>query len=106
MIFSSGGKDITFSDMKVYLIGMPWFFVALFFGRTIFDYIHLKINNDGILMIISSIVGMMGILWAIDENQYYISIKRIVVDIIIFFLFMLGNTIIQKFFQQKYCQNN
>ena len=57
-------------------------------------------------MIISSIVGMMGILWAIDENQYYISIKRIVVDIIIFFLFMLGNTIIQKFFQQKYCQNN
>lgn len=63
LIYSSGGAEIFFNDTKVNLIGMLWFLVALFFGRTIFDYLHLKINDNGILMIFSGIIGMIGVLW-------------------------------------------
>lgn len=59
-IFSSG-VDTRFYDIYVPAMGIPWFFFALFLGRTIFDYCHLYFSADGALFIIITVVGLCGI---------------------------------------------
>lgn len=44
LIFASG-VDTEFNQFTVRAIGIPWFFFALFIGRTIFDYIHLCVEE-------------------------------------------------------------
>lgn len=58
-IFSSG-VELTFNNLHVSAIGIPWFFFALFIGRCIFDYIHLQFK-EGQLLIITIIIGISGI---------------------------------------------
>lgn len=41
ILFASGVNN-SFSSLKIMAIGMPWFFFALFFGRSIYDYLHLN----------------------------------------------------------------
>lgn len=62
LIFASG-VDTTFNGFHVSMIGIPWFFFALFCGRTIFDFLHLKTNDKSQLMIICFLVCMIGIFW-------------------------------------------
>lgn len=59
LIFASGG-GVNFANMKIPAMGIPWFFVALFVGRTIFDYLHLQLNNKQ-FPIILAILGIMGV---------------------------------------------
>ena len=44
LIFASG-VDTEFNQFTVKAIGIPWFFFALFIGRTLFDYIHLCVEE-------------------------------------------------------------
>ena len=60
-IFSSV-IETTFAGFKVEPIGIQWFFFALFFGRSIFDYIHLKIKSEESFFITTVILGLCGIL--------------------------------------------
>lgn len=58
----ASGVETGYSGVNVGAIGMIWFFFALFIGRTIFDYLHLKIQNDTCLFILSCISCMFGII--------------------------------------------
>lgn len=58
----ASGVQTGYSGVNVNAIGMIWFFFALFVGRTIFDYLHLKIQNDSHLFILSCICCMLGII--------------------------------------------
>lgn len=64
LIFASG-VETTYYDQYVPLMGIQWFFFALFIGRTIFDYVHLN-NNDvkdaNNLLVITVILGLLGII--------------------------------------------
>lgn len=41
-------------------IGIPWFLMVLFFGRCLFDYLHLKLNNKWFYtsIVLFSIIGL------------------------------------------------
>ena len=61
IVFFSG-VNVSFGKLDIPGVGMPWFFVALFLGRTIYDYIHLKFENRSQLMIICVILSLLGVL--------------------------------------------
>jgi len=46
------GVNVTLPDRVIPAFGMMWFFVALFCGRTLFDYLHLKMNNIMFVVVI------------------------------------------------------
>ncbi len=62
LIFASG-VDVNFNNGRVVAIGIPWFFFALFFGRAIFDFLNVSLQDDRKLLTASTITGMFGILW-------------------------------------------
>ncbi len=62
LLFSSG-VNTTFNDFEVVAIGIPWFFFALFIGRTIFDLLHQKFEDKVTLFMMCCIVGMIGIIF-------------------------------------------
>lgn len=43
-VFGSG-VAVNVMNVSVPAIGIPWFLMALFLGRSLFDYLHLKLNN-------------------------------------------------------------
>lgn len=59
-IFSSGVSVQIFSD-SIPAIGIPWFLIALFLGRTFFDYLNLKYGKWKTirLCMIFSIIGVI-----------------------------------------------
>jgi len=60
-VFVGGsGLPITIGDTKIAAIGIPWFLMALFFGRTLFDYLHLKLSNKHFCISIAlcSVIGV------------------------------------------------
>lgn len=59
-LFASG-VNASFGDITVPAIGMVWFFLALFLSRSIFDYLHLVLN-ESLLLIITLISGLTGII--------------------------------------------
>ncbi len=62
LVYASGvGVNLGFCDAPA--IGIPWFFFALFAGRTLFDYLHLKITHKDKLVIIVCILSMIGVLF-------------------------------------------
>ena len=38
-------------DTRIPALGVPWFLIALFFGRTLFDYMHLKLKKTYSLLL-------------------------------------------------------
>ncbi|MBQ7345424.1 MAG: acyltransferase family protein [Oscillospiraceae bacterium] len=44
LVFSSGSRFFL-GDMYIGRVGIPWFLIALFFGRTLFDLIQLKLRR-------------------------------------------------------------
>ena len=58
-IFSSGA-EVHWGDMAIKGIGTPWFFVALFAGRTIYDYLHMSFSKLQLpaVCVIMSILGI------------------------------------------------
>lgn len=61
LVYSSG-VNASFYDFEVPAMGIPWFFFALFLGRTIFDYLHMKFEDKGMLLVICSLTSLIGIL--------------------------------------------
>lgn len=59
-VFASGvGQE--FAGIDVPAMGVPWFFFALFFGRTLFDYLHLKYAKADLVFhcFLVSLVGVL-----------------------------------------------
>lgn len=56
------GINQTYGDIDVYRLGMPWFFLALFFGRTVFDYLQLHFEKRQ-LIVVCWIVSSVGVLF-------------------------------------------
>lgn len=59
-LFGSG-VPTQFDYIYVPQMGIPWFFFALFAGRTIFDYLHLYFAQTGQLFVMTIVVGCCGI---------------------------------------------
>lgn len=62
MFFYASGVNLTNNiGVDVSPLGMMWFPIVLFAGRTIFDFLHLQSENNGLLLIwvcMSSLVGI------------------------------------------------
>ena len=58
-VFGSGVK-VNVMGVYVPAIGMPWFLMALFLGRSLFDYLHLKLKNKqfDMAIIICTLAGV------------------------------------------------
>lgn len=58
-VFGSGTK-VSVGEAVVDRIGIPWFFFVLFFGRTLFDYLHLRLKEKAfyIAIVICSVAGV------------------------------------------------
>lgn len=86
LLFASG-VNTSFCNFEVACIGVPWFFFALFIGRTIFDLLHLKFDDEVTLSIMCCMVGMIGI--AFGKFEYLpLSID---ISLAIMPFFMFGN---------------
>ena len=59
LIYSSG-SDVNISGVVIPAFGMMWFFVVLFIGRSLFDYLHLNLKNTGFIVSIC-ICTLLGI---------------------------------------------
>lgn len=58
-VFGSG-VAVDIMGASVPAIGIPWFLIVLFLGRSLFDYLHLKLNNKqfGAAIIICTLSGV------------------------------------------------
>ena len=56
------GINQKYADIEVPLIGIPWFFYALFLGRTAFDYLQLQFSREK-LIVATAIVSLIGVLF-------------------------------------------
>jgi len=57
LVYSSG---VDVKNLQIPAIGGLWFLLALFFGRSLFDYLHLKLSNKAfaIVCICLSLIGV------------------------------------------------
>lgn len=60
-LFFASGVNVTYANVTYPAIGIPWFFLALFFGRAIFDWIHMNFTEKqtGIICCIISLIGVL-----------------------------------------------
>lgn len=49
-LFMASGVDVNFRGRFVFAIGIPWFFFALFFGRTMFDFIQMYFKKIALIL--------------------------------------------------------
>lgn len=91
LLFSSG-VNTTFCDFEVSAIGIPWFFFALFIGRTIFELLHQKFEDDVTLLMMCCIICMIGITFG--KFQWLPFSMDIALAIMPFFYF--GNSLKEK----------
>lgn len=61
MVIFCSGVEVSINDITIEPIGLPWFMVALFLGRTIFDYMNYKYTNKKviILCLLCTLVGVI-----------------------------------------------
>lgn len=59
------GSGVKVNVMGTYVpaIGIPWFLIALFLGRSLFDYLHLKLNIKRFMVVIT-ICTLAGVTFA------------------------------------------
>ena len=61
-VFGSG-VDVIINNSTIRALGIPWFLLVLFWGRTLFDYLHLKIKKCSIFYILIALISLTGILF-------------------------------------------
>lgn len=59
LIYSSGVQTF-YGNFNVPAIGMPWFFVALFCGRSLYDYLHLRLGDSNYLFGVCILLSLIG----------------------------------------------
>ena len=60
-LFFASGYRVPFAGMEGAALGKPWFLVALFIGRSVFDYLHMKLSKIHLLLA-SLLIGISGML--------------------------------------------
>ena len=67
LLYSSiyaSGVSVPFAGMDVPALGIPWFLMALFAGKTIFDFVQMVYSESpGKLFLICSVLSCLGILF-------------------------------------------
>ena len=59
-LFFASGYKVSFAGMEIAALGIPWFMIVLFIGRSIFDYLHMRLS--GFLLALSSLlIGAAGV---------------------------------------------
>ena len=66
LVFASGAR-FTFNGMQIDRLGIPWFLVVLFLGRSLYDLIQLRIKGTW-LTVACIVLTMIGI--AIGQSQW------------------------------------
>ncbi len=74
--------SVNFAGMDIYGLGIPWFFFALFFGRSIFDYCHMAFGEKQLLPV-SILLSLLGIV--IGRQEYMVFSLDIALAIQFFF---------------------
>lgn len=87
-LFFASGVDGQYSNISYTAIGIPWFFSALFFGRTIFDWIHMNFEKKQVA-IICCIISLLGI--ALGSAQWLPLSLDIAMAVVVFFY--IGNSL-------------
>lgn len=59
-LFSSG-VSVNIAYRKIPALGMPWFLIVLFLGRSLFDFLHLKLNKK-MLVFVCTILSIIGVI--------------------------------------------
>lgn len=59
VLFASG-VPLTIADVKIAAVGMPWFLIVLFLGRTIWDFIHIRLREN-IFMFSCVVLSILGV---------------------------------------------
>ena len=88
LIYSSG-VNYTFYNFEVPAMGIPWFFFALFLGRTVFDFLHMKFKDKGTLLVVCSLTSMIGIV--VGRQEFLPFSLDIALAVMLFFY--VGNSI-------------
>lgn len=57
----ASGQDISISSLEIPMLGIFWFVFALFVGRSIFDYIHMRCGIKA-AFVLSLSLGIIGVL--------------------------------------------
>ena len=57
----ASGQDISISSLEIPMLGIFWFVFALFVGRSIFDYIHMR-GGIKAAVVLSLSLGIIGVL--------------------------------------------
>lgn len=96
LIYASG-VSVTVGKEQISSFGMLWFLVALFFSRTMFDYLHLKFGDSKKLIISVIICSAIGVI--IGKIQWLPFDLDIVLAILPFMWF--GNFIKKIDFEKK-----
>jgi fucose 4-O-acetylase-like acetyltransferase len=60
-ILFSSGVDLSIFNISISALGIPWFLIVLFMGRTLFDFIQMKMQGKK-LLIVCVILTVLGIL--------------------------------------------
>ena len=96
LVFSSG-MQTSFAGFDVPAMGMAWFFIALFIGRSLYDYIHLILEKDKLIRIACMILSCVGVCFG------YAKWLPFSLDIVLAImpLFYLG----EKMREEKYTQS-
>ena len=60
LVYSSGAMGEV-NGASIWALGIPWFLIALFFGRTLFDYLHMRLSKKAFcsVIVLCSILGVI-----------------------------------------------
>ena len=67
-------------------MGPVWFFMALFVGQTLFDFLHLTLKDDLYLLMASMIISTIGVLMGISNLKFPFTLDMACSSIIFFFV--------------------
>ena len=57
----ASAKDVSIAGASIPNIGISWFLFGLFFGRTLYDYLHLRIKSKKVLTAVICLLSFVGV---------------------------------------------
>lgn len=96
VLFYASGVETSLNNMTIPAFGMMWFLVVLFCGRTLYDWLHLKLSKVQFIVVICTLT-VVGV--ALGNLHWLPLSLDIMFAIMIFFL--IGNVIKEIDFDKK-----